>query len=306
MNILHLKYAVEIAKSGSISKASEALLIAQPNLSRAVKDLEADLGITIFERSARGMVLTPDGEEFIGYADKILSQIDEVEKMYREGHSAKRRFSISVPRASYISEAFARFSAEIGEEPVELFYRETDSMRAIKNIFSSDYRLGIIRYAEGDDRYFKELFEEKGLSYELVAEFRYVLLMREDSPLAGKKEISFEDLEKYIEVAHGDPFVVSMPLSAVKNDESSENSERRIIVFERASQFDILSENRETFMWASSVPKKTLERYGLVQRDCSENKKKYRDVLIYRNDYKLSVLDKSFITALCRAKREYI
>ena len=74
MNILHMKYAVEIAKLGSINKAAEALLIAQPNLSRAVKELETDLGVSIFDRSSKGMFLTPEGEKFIGYAKKILQQ----------------------------------------------------------------------------------------------------------------------------------------------------------------------------------------------------------------------------------------
>ena len=81
MNILHMKYAIEIAKAGSINKASEVLLIAQPNLSRSIKELESNLGITIFDRSIKGMCLTPEGEEFIGYAQKILSQIDDLEKM---------------------------------------------------------------------------------------------------------------------------------------------------------------------------------------------------------------------------------
>ena len=75
MNILHMKYAVEVARLGSLNKAAETLLIAQPNISRSIKELEADLGISIFSRSAKGMVLTPDGEEFIGYAKSILKQI---------------------------------------------------------------------------------------------------------------------------------------------------------------------------------------------------------------------------------------
>ena len=76
MNIVHLKYAVEIARTGSLNKAAENLYMAQPNLSRAIKELEADLGIAIFERSSRGMVATPDGEEFLRYAKKILEQVD--------------------------------------------------------------------------------------------------------------------------------------------------------------------------------------------------------------------------------------
>ena len=78
MNILHMKYAVEVARVGSLNKASETLLIAQPNLSRSIKELEADLGITIFDRTAKGMFLTPDGETFIGYAKDILKQAKTV------------------------------------------------------------------------------------------------------------------------------------------------------------------------------------------------------------------------------------
>ena len=84
INILHMKYAVEVAKFGSLNKASESLLIAQPNLSRSIKELEADLGITIFDRSSRGMTLTTEGEEFIELSKGILSQIDQVDKYYRE------------------------------------------------------------------------------------------------------------------------------------------------------------------------------------------------------------------------------
>ena len=154
MNILHIKYAVEVAKAGSINKASEVLLIAQPNLSRAIKDLEYDLGITIFDRSAKGVALTPEGEEFIGYANKILSQIDDVEKMYQSGMAVKQKFSISVPRASYISDAFARFSNSIDSHSAEILYNETNSSEAIKNILNADYKLGIIRYAVNFDKYF--------------------------------------------------------------------------------------------------------------------------------------------------------
>ncbi|MBQ2241927.1 MAG: LysR family transcriptional regulator, partial [Clostridia bacterium] len=79
MNILHMKYAVEVARLGSLNKAAEMLMIAQPNISRSIKELEADLGITIFQRSAKGMVLTTDGEEFMDYARDILLRIEKIE-----------------------------------------------------------------------------------------------------------------------------------------------------------------------------------------------------------------------------------
>ena len=241
MNILHLKYAVEVAKAGSLSKAAEALYMNQPNLSRAIKELEASLGITIFGRSAKGVYVTPEGEEFLGYARKILSQIDEVEAIYKSGAPVRQRFSISVPRASYISAAFAQFSKRLGPERAEIFYKETNAMRVIRNILTADYKLGILRYASNYDKYFKEMLDEKGLTGELVTEFHYVLLMNEKHPLAGKETISFADLRPFIEIAHADPYVPSLPLSTVKKEELPDDIDRRIFVFERASQYDLCS-----------------------------------------------------------------
>ena len=301
-----MKHALEVAKAGSLRKAAEVLLIAAPNISRSIKELETDLGITIFDRTQNGMKLTPEGEEFINLAKGILSQIDEVEKFYKAGTPKKQKFSISVPRACYISEAFAEFSKSLSEEAAEVFYKETNSQRTIHNMLNHDYKLGIIRYAENYDRYFKSMLEEKGFQYELVTEFTYSLIMSADNPLAHKAEITFDDLANYIEIAHADPYVPSMPLSKVVKEELPDNIERRIFIFERASQFDLLSINPETFMWVSPAPKSLLERYNLVQRKCADNKKVYKDVLIYKNGYKLSKLDRQFITELCESKRKYL
>ena len=306
MNILHIRYAVEVARLGSLNRAAESLLIAQPNISRSIKELEADLGITIFNRSAKGMELTPEGEEFIGYAQSILKQIDEVDKLYKHGSPKKQKFSISVPRACYISDAFAEFSKTLSGDPAEIFYKETNSQRTITNVLTKDYKLGIIRYAENYDRFFKEMLEEKGLNYEMIAEFSYLLIMSRDNPLADKDVITYDDLPPYIEIAHADPYVPTLPLAKVVKEELPDNILRRIFIFERASQFDLLSENPDTFMWVSPVPQRILDRYGLVQKPCINNKRVYKDVLIYKEGYKLTALDKQFITALCEARRKYL
>ena len=107
-----------------------------------------------------------------------------------------------------------------------------------------------------------------------------------------------------MEIAHADPYVPSMPFSEVKKEELPDNSGRRIFVFEQGSQFELLAENPETFMWVSPVPEKTLKRYGLVQRVCGENKRVYKDLLIHRRDYTLSALDSLFVENLVRSKRE--
>ncbi|MBQ6893860.1 MAG: LysR family transcriptional regulator [Clostridia bacterium] len=304
MNILHMKYALEVARLGSLSKASEVLLIAVPNISRSIKELESDIGITIFERTAKGMSLTPDGEEFIGYARGILNQIDQVEKFYKEGLPNKQKFSISVPRACYISDAFSEFSKSLSKEPAEIFYKETNSQRTISNMKNHDYKLGIIRYAENYDKYFKAMLEEKGLEWELVTEFSYLLMMGRDNPLSKRDSITFDDLTGYIEIAHADPYVPSMPVSKVVKEELPDNISRRIFIFERASQFELLAKNPQTFMWVSPTPESMLERYGLVQKKCIENKKIYKDLLIYKSGYKLTELDKRFIAELKQSKEK--
>ena len=302
MNILHMKYVVCIAENGSINKAAEELHVAQPNLSRVVKEMENDLGIQFFRRSSKGMMLTPDGELFVNQARKILEQVDEMESLYKEKKPDKQRFSISVPRASYISDAFVSFSQGLGKEEAELFYHETNALQAVKNILEIGYNLGIIRYTSNYDRYFKQMLEEKGLHGELVSEFKYVLVMHEACALAAMDRIHFSDLRQFIQIAHADPYVPSLPLSAIR-DEELPQAPRRIFVFERGSQMDLLSRNQETFMWVSPLPERLLQLLHLVQRECADHQREYRDMLIYRQDYHLTELDKRFITELTQSKR---
>ena len=300
MNVLHLKYAVEIANTGSINKAAEVLYMGQPNLSRAIKDLEGTLGITIFERSAKGMVPTAEGEQFLEYARKILREIDAVEAVYRDRKKQTQRFSISVPRASYIAEAFSQFSGSISEDPAEIFYMETNSMRAIENILREDYRLGIIRYSTEYEQYFQSMLKDRGFTRN-----SYVYL-KKDHPLAKKDSIQTSDLSPYIEVAHADPYVPSLPVNELRKNLLDPGIERRIFVFERGGQYDLLSENHNTFMWVSPVPQKTLDRYHLVQRICQDNTRVHRDVLIRKSSYRLTDLDKRFLQALYEARDKYI
>lgn len=305
MNILHLKYATEIEKTGSINKAAENLYIGQPNLSRAIKELEFNLGISIFKRSSKGMVPTAEGEEFLDYAKKILDQIEQVEEMYKSGKKSSQKFSISVPRVSYISESFAFFSNKLDKtKPIEMLYMETNSSKTIKNVTESNYNLGIIRYACDYDSKMKSLLEEKGLAFELITEFNYVVVMNQMHPLAKKDSVQFNDLKDYTEIAHGDPFIPSQFSSESKKDDTDDEFSKRILVFERGSQFNLLSANTDVFMWVSPIPQQMLDRCNLIQKKCSDNTKFYRDVLIYKKNYKLSDLDRLFITELTIQKRK--
>ena len=306
MNLLHLKYAVEIAKTKSISKAAENLYTAQPNLSRAIKELEESLGITIFNRTTKGITLTPEGEEFLQYARKIITQVEQVEDLYKNGKRNKQNFSICVPRATYISNAFSEFSKNIDtKKPAEIFYKETNSWRTINNVVSEEYNLGIIRYQTAFDKYFKSMFSDKKLVSETITEFSYQLVMSERHPLAKKQDVTLKDLSEYIEINHADPYGPSMPLVDVKKAELSEHVDKRIFIFERATQFTLLSEVENTFMWVSPISDKILKKFGLISKNVKENNKVYKDVLIYRKNYKLTELDSLFITALCNEKRKF-
>ncbi len=305
MNIQHLKYALEVAKASSLSKAAENLFIGQPNLSRAIKELENSIGITIFERSAKGVTVTQEGEEFLVYAKEILDHIDDVEIMFKNRGIKKQTLSISVPRSTYISHAFARFANKINRDnTVEILYKETNAYRAINNILNSNYKLGIIRYAEMYDNNFKTMLDEKGLEYETVAEFTCVLVMHKTHPLAEKENITFADLTPYIQIAHSDTYVPSIPYSEMQKIELPEEVDKRIFVFERASQLDLLTTVEGTFMWVSPFPKAILERYGLVHRICNENKKIYKDVLVFRKGYKLSTFERSFLNEILQTKED--
>ena len=307
MNILHMKYAVEIEKTKSISQAAKNLYMAQPNLSRAIKELEEKLGITIFDRTTKGITITPKGQEFLNYSRKILKQIDDVENMFKDSYTDKQHFSISVPRASYISHAFSQFVKDVTrDKEIDLFYKETNSNRTITNLLKSDYKLGIIRYATNYETYFMEMLSEKGLAHETITEFTYVLSMSKDSPLAKIDEITFDDLTNYVEIAHADPYVPSLPLATVRKEELPDNITKRVYVFERASQYELLSTNPDTFMWVSPMPEELMKKYNLVQKKCKANSRVYRDVLIYKDGYQLTNLDKMFIQEIFSAKNKYL
>ena len=306
VNILHWKYAIEVERTRSINRAAENLFMGQPNLSRAIKELEESLGITIFKRTSKGMSPTPQGEEFLQHAKRILSQIEEVEALYNTNCGDRVRFSVSVPRASYIACAFTNFLTELdsleNRGPMEIYYKETNAIRAIDNLLQADYRLGIIRYQRKFEQYFQAMLHDKGISSQVIAEFTHVALMSANHPLAARSDLDIGDFRPYTEIAHADPFVPSLPAVDARKAEMTENVEKHIYVFERSSQMDLLSRVPHTFMWVSPVPQHLLNQYGLVQKTCPSGQKVYKDVLIHRQGYRLTENDEKFVSAVCRMR----
>lgn len=301
MNVFHIKYAVEVAKYGSINKAAEALGMAQPNVSRAIKELESNLGIAIFDRSAKGMMLTPEGKEFITQAQNLLSQLDSLEKMFREGMPQKQKFSVSAPRAAYIAEAFARFSHTVNGDSAEIVFDETSTYNTIKKVISSDCKIGIIRYEAAAEEYFAKTLQANDIEYRNITDFNYVIATSANGKLAAKGEIYDEDLREFVQITHNNPYQATLSASDTNKVEQRVSSEKRIYLLDTAAQLETLSENRNTFMWISPAPEGLLEKYGLIQLECRDKERRYRDTLIYRKAHTLTELEKAFIDELYAA-----
>lgn len=147
MNLTHLRYMVEVERLGSITKAAAALYMGQPNLSKAIKEMEREVGIPIFKRSAKGVVATEKGKEFLQYAKAILVQMDKMESLYKEDPESYVDFQLLLPRASYITYAFTEFLNKVDRtERMDIKFKETNSMDAINAVVECEYNMGIIRY----------------------------------------------------------------------------------------------------------------------------------------------------------------
>lgn len=296
-NVQQLRYAVEVERTGSITKAAENLYMGQPQLSKAIRQLEDQLGISIFRRTSRGVLPTSKGREFLSGARRILSQLDELEAAYRPAPDGRVTFDVAVPRASYASAAFADFASEVsGSGMLALDYRETDSVRAIENVTDGVNDIAVARYSEDYENSFLSSLAERDLRHEELLRFRRVALMSERHPLAKQPSVSAAELENYIEVVHGDLYVPALPVS--RSSEAARAAHRRITVYERGSQYELLGRVESAYMWASPSPAGTLERFSLVQKPCSEPLPLWIDVLICRSGYRLTDGDRLFLSKL--------
>ena len=305
MNLQHLKYAIEVEKTGSITQAADNLFMGQPNLSKAIRELESSVGITIFQRTSKGVIPTQRGAEFLSYAKAVLQQIDEMEALYRPGREDDISFRVCVPRASYIAHAFTGFVNSLDDKKnLDLSFMETNSVAAINQIAQGDCKLAIIRYQNAYEKYFLRFLEDKNQTFQTIWEFEYLALMPCAHPLAQVEKIQYVDLQDCVEILHGDLSVPSLPLTDVTPGPQNIRAKRRIYVYERGSQFDLLSSVPNAYMWVSPLPEILLSRYGLVQRRVSGAEQKYKDLLIFPKEHKLTALEQSFVDLVIAVQQE--
>lgn len=298
MNIEHLRYVLEVDRAGSISRAADNLYMGQPNLSKAVKELELALNITIFKRTSKGVQITDQGREFLGYAKGILRQYEEMEALGRQTAQGSQSLSIAIPRASYIVEAFTTFLTGLNcQEGLAIDFQETNALRTIDLVGEGHCNLGVIRCRREYQNYFTSLLEDRSLSWRPLLSAQYYLLLARHHPLAENSLIEAEELDPYIELLYGDTSLPNMPAKVTETERGPSPGNKTIRVYERGSQFDILSRVPRTYMWVSPMPRDLLTRNQLVQRPCRHSPQ-FSDLLICSGSFREDPLTREFITVL--------
>ncbi len=197
MTLQQLKYAVAIADKGSINEAAKYLFISQPSLSNAIKDLEKEIKITIFTRTNRGIQISSEGAEFLGYARQVLQQSELLEQKYLSGMPAKQRFSVSTHHYLFAANAFVDLIKEFGGEEYEFTFRETKTYEVIDDVKNLRSEIGLIYLSDFNAPVIGKLLKESNLVFNELFTARPHVFLYKHHPLAQNKTITLEELEDY-------------------------------------------------------------------------------------------------------------
>ncbi len=297
VNITELRYLVAIMKWGSVSAAAKQLYAAQPNVSKALKNLEEEYDLRIFERSSTGMIPTEQGRHFIEQAERVLAEVDRLNQGVQEEQGRCAELRVMLPHATYASYAAVDYLEQAANvEQLRIHIREGGSMEALDFVLRRGYHLALLRYAIEDDEHYSHYCARRGLKMEPVMDFEYYLLTNRDGPLAKREVKDLSELNQYMEVMHDD-----FQLPGEDGGDGVRwhvNESRRIHVYERCSQFSILQRLPTAYMWASPMPKRALEQFHLVLKKCPPQKQKMRDVLVYPDKGGLRPEERAFIDLL--------
>lgn len=299
MNTLHLKYIIEVEKTGSISKAAENLFMSQPRLSKAIRELEESVGISIFKRSSKGVVPTTRGQDFIMDAKGIIAQLERLETTYNPKKSEMFTLDVAVARCEYIAEAFSRFLSHIKNDKKEkITYRETNSMRAIKNVATGENNIGIVKYNAAYEQYFLQMLEERELKYEILWEYDELIAVSKDSPLAKLEVVQESDLENLTEILFGDNIMHYGRSARSMKSARDKGNMHHILVYERAGMYKALCGDNQSYTRVTPSPAGFFDREDIVILPLKSEDSRYRDILFCRKDYKMTDTDKIFLNIL--------
>ncbi len=197
MNITQIKYVLEVAASSSMREAAGKLFVSQPALSASIKELEDELGILIFERTNKGILLTDEGREFADYAKKAIRQYEILEDRYLSKDSDKEHFSVSTQHYNFSIKAFTDVIKAYDPEKFVFSIHETKTREVLEDVRSLKSEVGIISFSGANEAILKKLFKEYQLEFTpLMRRETYAYVWR-NHKFAGRKEISIEELSDY-------------------------------------------------------------------------------------------------------------
>lgn len=197
MTLQQLRYAIAIADCKSMNKAAAELFITQPSLSNTIKDLENEIHIEIFVRTNRGITITPEGEEFLGYARQMLDHYRLIEERYVENAFSKKKFSVSMQHYTFAVEAFIQMAKMFGMDEYEFAIHETKTSEVIENVRLNKSEIGIIYKNEFNDKFIDKILRNSELEFIPLFDCKIYVYMSKGNPLAEKEMIDFEDLQQY-------------------------------------------------------------------------------------------------------------
>ena len=197
MTLQQLRYVTAVAETGTISKAAQKFFISQPSLTNAIHELEQELGLTIFHRTNRGAVLTPEGDVFLGYARQVLAQVELIEEKYLGMAPVRHQFCVSAQHYSFAVEAFVQLLKEYGGEEYDFRIRETQTYEIIEDVAHLRSEVGILYLNHDNETVLRKVIREHDLNFTPLFTAKPHVFVSTSSPLAQKDALTLEDLAPY-------------------------------------------------------------------------------------------------------------
>lgn len=197
MTLQQLNYVITISECGSLNKAAEILYVAQPSLTGAVKELEKELGITIFNRSGRGVTLTNDGTEFLLYARQVYAQYKELLEKYGKAGNLKKKFGVSTQHYSFAVKAFVEMVKTFDTSKYEFAIRETKTKEVIDDVSTMRSEIGILYLSDFNRKALLKILSSQQLEFHSIIHCKPYVYLWKGHPLAKQKSITLPELQKY-------------------------------------------------------------------------------------------------------------
>lgn len=197
MTLQQLKYIVMIADTGTISEAANKLFISQPSLTKSLRELEKEMGISIFDRTNKGISISRDGEVFLGYARQVLEQVALLEEKYNKYSGGKQQFSISTQHYSFAINAFVELIKEYGSEDYDFSLRETQTYEIIDDVSRMKSEIGILYLNSFNGTVLKKIIKANDLKFTELFTAKPHIFVSIGNPLSKKTSVTMDDLEGY-------------------------------------------------------------------------------------------------------------